>query len=177
MFRHGESSPEMREVESHEQAALLLARIIETGPDLDPQALAALRQQLTQLGVLDEDGSLNLDLWIKTTARITTLKTTGIMPEGYPTLKAFSEACSQLEQETEYISPRGADIALEDYLYGLGMVMASEPAYTTIFENDPITKKDGKVTNGCHRSLTLQVLGQCGFLTTDWRWVTQETES
>lgn len=177
----GEPSPEELEIIAYEEAVSILAKIVETGPALDPQKLAALRAQLQQylgqLGTLDDYGNLDSSLWAKAMVKIVDLTTFGKKPEGYPTMRVFSKAYSELNQdEIKDIKPRGDRISPAEYLYGLGIIMASQPTYESVFKEDPIVIKRGTIQNGRHRNIALQVLNGCGVNTSGWHWIKREIE-
>lgn len=164
------------------ETLVLMAKITETGGALDPVKLAGmrakLRQNLGQFGVLDGLGHLKPDAWMSFLAMMSDERRNPAKPANYPAEEKFRESYGQVVSEEpdfiDNVSGRGGR-SLESYLYGLGIVMASEVAYREIFRNDPITLRAGKVENGRHRVLTERVLDRCGFIR-NWSWVERRVE-
>src|SRR3990172_5291868 len=84
-----EKSPEELRQEALEEIGRLLAKIIETGPDLDPQYLQSLRNQvqdnLTILGLKGIDDPLLLEVMSKVHQEGLTIP----IPQDYPTPSEF----------------------------------------------------------------------------------------
>ena len=179
-----EKSPEELRQEALEEIGRLLAKIIETGPDLDPQYLQSLRNQvqdnLTILGLKGIDDPLLLEVMSKVHQEGLTIP----IPQDYPTPSEFrgqyelvvkrqmeesDTECTQnpsLKEIIDFttinfgeIKPRGQE-TLEQYLYDLGKVISNWRGYATVFKDDPIKiGKDWSVQNGRHRVATLKCLG------------------
>lgn len=172
---------EMRENAYHE-AVDLFAEIAEKGGGMDPAKLAGLRAQLQHnlkaLGATRQDGSLHTVAWSDFVCQMAQRKDTPIKPENYPAEEVFAEAYARVvtdkEQLQDDIQPRG-NTTPEDYLYGLGMVMATREVYESVFENDPIVIRNGKAENGRHRDLAREVLQSSGYVE-NWPWVKTEYE-
>lgn len=159
----------------------LLAKVIETGGDLDPQALALLRQQLQSLLVqLDLNDLMDLPvvysfLSNKSTERIT--------PDWYPPLWKFEDIIERLLRDNlvqRDLVPQNAKasdlaqnaqvdkdlmgrggISLSEYLYNLGIFMTNAYAYKLMVPDSDAIKirDDWKVENGRHRSFVLRIIG------------------
>lgn len=190
-IEHEEESFESQYALEKEQATELLeeldqliSRIIECGPDLDPQVVVGLRQRISSIfGFLDVTSfddpklrQLRVDLHLS----VVNLP----VPKGYPSVEEFNEKFKQIAEsrlesqnpcdydpnlaeiidycpiDISQISRRGGN-TLEEYLYNLGIVMSDNYAYKIIFRNDPITiRHDWSVANGRHRVTTLKCLGE-----------------
>lgn len=168
-----------------EEISLLLYKIIEIGPAMDPATVrkrrAQLRAALGKLGIdLDKPhwGVLYRDqVWQALEELQFPPK-----PEGYPTPAEFSAMINELQQNEEYVryfdgvtARQGDNQTLAEYLFGLGFVMSSHLSYDYIFppQTDPIivNRATGEV-EGRHRFLTLLVLEKLGYpATRKWYWV------
>lgn len=160
----------------------LLARVVEKGADLDPQALALLRQQLQSLLVLLGLNDLT-DLPVvysflsnKAIERIT--------PKWYPLFWEFEYIIESLPAEKPFyrdLASKGVKasdlaqyaqvdkdlmgrggISLSEYLYNLGIFMTNAYAYKLMVPDSDAIKigEDWKVENGRHRSLVLRIFGK-----------------
>ena len=194
-----ERSPEIedsREAREKEKCALaiekLLAKIVESGPELDPAALKALRAQvqslLAQLGLK----GLTDPMLVEIIARVHRAELKIRTPEGYPSQKEFlrryrevlaqrrtdvhekllkdpnlSELIAFAHASWDKVKARGikANIHVEDYLYELGRIISFQRNYGILFpDHDQIlVGSDWEVQNGQHRVLTLKCLGS-GFI-------------
>lgn len=168
-----------------EEISLLLYKIIEIGPAMDPQTVKQWRAQLRiaigKLGIdIDKPqwGILYLDqVWQSLEESQFPDK-----PEGYPDFASFQEKVEQWLSVHEQVfgDLRGREgKELAEYLYGLGFVMSSRQSYRYIFpDTDPIVvnKRTGEI-EGRHRYLTLAVLEELGFDTRQWYWVHIQSSS
>ena len=185
---YGCRSPEAAVAEREllfEAALKLLAKLVEKGGDIDDVAKVQLRQQLHSsfqaLGVLKQNGQLDYNQWIDLCSKFYRQKDQVVKPDGYPNQETFNQYLASLQEERPELfvdlSSRGESVVLSDYLYGLGMLMATQPVYEEVFKDDPITYgKGGSVQNGRHRTIVLQVLSQCDFRTDDWIWIKTQRE-
>ena len=174
----GESGYEGRREESFSESERLMAKIIETGPAIDPQKLAQMQAQLCQhlniVGVLGDDGKINIQQWMDYLTDLTRKRNIPLRPDDYPDEETFNKGVLELKESDpelfDNVSPRGGK-TMEDYLYGVGMVMANRLVYTSIFKDDPIVYGEGgKVENGRHRVIVQRVLNRVGY-NTNWGWV------
>lgn len=153
----------------YEELMNIWAQIVEVGASLDPQMLNQLRQQLQalmyDLKIIDESGNCDLDKLIKLCGVLVNYKEKPVVKKGYPNREKFEEVYRKVKRNHVLISDlTGRDgKELGDYLYGLGIIMDNEIVYKTIFENDPIIFRDGKVENGRHREAAKAVLTKCGY--------------
>lgn len=183
--KHFERGPEVMREQVTREILELLARIVETGPELQPSTLQALRDQVQYgiqlLGLRGLDDEMLVDLVHRATSRDIKFQ----VPKDYPSPQDFAQrvqsttAQPDLEPNDELnhepslhdiiwqargnwqtIQPRGFK-TLEEYLYQLGQLMSDERAYRTIFpDSDAIAiRPNWLVENGRHRVLTLKSLG------------------
>jgi len=145
------------------------AQIVEVGVSKDPQILNQLRQLLQvlmyDLKIMDKDGKCDLDKLIDLCGVVVSFKENAGIKKGYPDKDSFDKVFSRVKRDSVLISDLRGRSGEEfgDYLYGLGIIMDNEIVYETIFENDPITFRDGKVENGRHREAAKAVLAKCGY--------------
>jgi len=182
---HGEaetSDKEKREILSkYEELMKLWAQIVEVGVSLDPQILNQLRQQLmalmVDLKIVDENGKYDLDKLMELCRVVVSYKENAGIKKGYPDREKFDEVYRKVKRDHVLIGDlRGRDSEeLGDYLYGLGTIMDNEIVYETIFENDPITVRDGHVENGRHREAAKLILAKCGYSMLH-EWLVPKTE-
>lgn len=175
-------TPEIR-AEIVETVAVLLAKLVETGPAIDPQIRKAWRAQLhtalTQLGIDPTKDHWGI-LYGEMIYELFHDRQFPKKPAGYPELAPFSAKVQELVAEHNStlgdLRGRGGK-ELAGYLYGLGYVLASRLSYEFIFPaTDPIVVySDGEIL-GRHRYLTLTVLEELGFDTGHWRWVRVERQ-
>lgn len=179
----GESGYERMREESFSESERLLALIVETGPSMDPQKLSQMQTQLRQhlqvVGVLGDDGKIDIKQWMDYSIDLTNKKNSPLKPDDYPEKEIFNDGVASLRKvEPEIfdnVSPRG-NKTMEDYLYGVGIVMSSRLAYTNIFKDDPIVYgRDGKVENGRHRVIAEKVLKEVGY-DANWDWIETQTD-
>lgn len=169
-----------------EAISRLLAKIIESGPELDSLFVAAKRQQLkNHLAALGLD---RLD-HVAFSAIVQELDRKLIeipTPPDYPDIETFRQNLAEVvnpkaapralievpqypkaiqvaeyaQSEWQAIKGRG-EMETDRYLYELGKVMSNQSVYTTLFgESDPIAVGEGwQIENGRHRALTLKALG------------------
>lgn len=161
-----------------EEIQALLARIIETGPSLDPALLGQLTQQLQLLlesaGLLNSQGILDTYLLDVLSAKVAESKYKAVPPDNYPAFDDFRQVIDNnsdiFSVDRRQLSARGAQ-SLELYLYELGIVMSNRYVYEAIFKDDPIEYAQDRVHNGRHRFLTKEVLRLCGYPVDAWTWV------
>ncbi|MBP9820077.1 hypothetical protein KBC79_05080 [Candidatus Woesebacteria bacterium] len=178
-WQHERQQAEAAErAERFEEILQLLADLIEKGPAMDPAIQQQKRKQLQalmkQAGVLNAQGQLDLDAWMSLCTAISESKTTAVTPPGYPTLEEFSSIISQNQEyfwDDHYMLTARGFPSLEEYLHGLGTVLATQLVYETVFADDPIVIRNGVVENGRHRALTLRVLSRLGQPTQSWHWI------
>ena len=117
------------------------------------------------LKIIDENGKCDLEKLIELCGVLVNYKEIARIKMGYPDRTKFDEIYRKVKWDHVLISDlRGRDgEELGDYLYCLGIIMDNEIVYKTIFENDPITFRDGKVENGRHREATKAVLAKCDY--------------
>lgn len=187
--RSRETRPAVENMSSVERAriiediAYLLAWLIEVGPGADPDVKRA-RRAAFQAALAQLDIDINKprwgDLFGEAIRQIAWEKEHPPKPPHYPPLGKFQQVLNQLIRQKH---PLLADLEGRDgmelslYLYGLGLIMASELSYGYIFpESDPIrwNRRTNEV-EGRHRFLTLYVLDKLGFDTRRWRWVNIES--
>jgi len=118
----GESSFERMRDSAFSESEKLLAQIVETGGSMDPQKLASTRAQLQQqlkiLGVVQENGQINIQSWMDYVVDISTRKSVPMKPDNYPSEEIFLEGFKAVhESEPELfddIAPRG-EKTMEEY--------------------------------------------------------------
>jgi hypothetical protein len=166
----GETEEEKKEIlGKYEELMKIWAQIVEVGVSWDPTVLAQLRQQLQalmcDLKIIDENGKCDLDKLIELCGVVVSFKENAGIKKGYPDRESFDKVFSRVKRDHVLINDlRGRDgEELGDYLYGLGIIMDNEVVYKTIFENDPITFRDGEVENGRHREAAKAVLAKCEY--------------
>lgn len=183
--RRIEGDPDLERKRHIEAISQLLAKIIETGSELDPLFVAGKRQQLkNHLATLDLD---KLDhVTFSTIVQELDRKLIEIpAPENYPDIETFRQNLAEVvdpktapralievppypkaiqiaeyaQSEWQAIRGRG-EMETDRYLYELGKVMSNQYVYTTLFgETDPIVVgKNWQIENGRHRALTLKAL-------------------
>lgn len=160
----------------------ILAKIVESGAELDRQHLANLRVRvqmlLSELGLKSINDPMLLEIIYRAHTRDIRIPT----HEGYPSREDFSlrykEAITRKEEVAEpcrgdpmvsdlllyargpWTGIKGRGMDTVDYLYGLGKVLSHRPAYEVLFSEDPIqVNEDWDVENGRHRVLALKCLG------------------
>lgn len=178
------STNEKKEViEKYKDLMDLWAQIVEVGVSLDPQVLNQLRQQLLammlDLKILGKDGKCDLNKLFELCGAIVAYKEKAGVKKEYPKRTEFIGSIAELEENELYLfdglSSRG-NKELGDYLYGIGIIMDNEIVYSTIFENDPIVMRNGKVENGRHRMATRAILAKCGYHMLH-EWLIPKTET
>lgn len=184
--RRIETDPELERKQHIEAISRLLAKIIETGPELGPIILKGLQQQvqghLKALGldkldhttlsaiIQDLDRKLieiptspnypNFETFRQNLAEaVVQKKARRSLPEIPPYPKAIQVA-EYAQADWQTVWDRGG-IEIDRYLYELGKIMSSQYVYNTLFgESDPIVVgRNWKIENGRHRALTLKALG------------------
>lgn len=176
-------TPETR-AETVEEIAVLLYRIIEIGPGLDPDTVrqwrSQLRASLARLEIDLEDGHWGF-LYLEQVGQTTKDRQFPDKPRDYPDFEVFRHNSqrlkSDLRHKDEFVGVSARHGTLEEYLYGLGIIMSSQLSYKYIFpKNDPIriNAKTGEV-EGRHRYLTLLILDECDYPVRRWSdWVVVE---
>ncbi len=176
----GDKSLSYKEQETlKDQIDAMWAWLIEKGAE-DKTTAKQIRKTLTQhlkkLNVLNEDGTIDLKSWLGFVTSLADRKTTPVKPTDYPSFSSFTDRFRDYANE----NPKVLDLAyhthdLEGYLYGLGMVISSQPVYESLFENDEIQIRNGEVVNGKHREASIDILRRCGFVkNTPWVKYTYE---
>lgn len=160
----------------------LFAQYIEIGASWNPQKLASVKAQLyknfKQMGVLGSSGNLIAQAYDDLVCRLASVKDTTVKPDNFPQQEIFKEKYKEiLGENPDFAKIEGRMGKLpEEYLYGVGILMANRPVYEALFEDDPIIVRKGQVENGRHRSLAKDVLDRCNYNTSNWSWVKTETE-
>lgn len=184
----------------------LLAKLIESGPELDPQVKARLRDHIRQyLGLLrlNGRGQEGAEGLLVLRQRLNIEVEHLPLPPKYPTIQEFQRSLLKVvmdDQEYELPEvppvPKATGVAkfgqydwlqiqgmrgqyTLDYLYDLGKVMNSRPAYEAFFptEDAIVVADDWWLENGPQRGLVLRTLG-AGFVNkkgmNDWVEVQKE---
>lgn len=184
----GSLSIDTESAERVELVAQLLAKIVEVWSGTNPQkaqsARALVNQHMQAMGILHDNGTYDIQKWMKFLADIGEARANPVKPDDYPNYDVFKEAMYTAAQDQklasllENIQSRNSQQPLSKYLYGLGIVMSSKIAYQSIFTNDPIVFGKGySVQNGRHRYACLSILSAIPYNTSNWNeWIQSEYE-
>lgn len=172
-----------------EEVAQLLAKIVEVWSGTNPQkaqlARAFVNQQMQAMGILHDDGTYDIQKWMRFLTDIGEARANPVKPDNYPSYDDFKAAMyTELDQDHELkkllenIKSRNIQQPLSKYLYGLGIVMSSKIAYQSIFADDPIIfGNDYSIQNGRHRYACLSILSAIPYNTINWnQWIQYEHE-
>ena len=177
--------PDVEAKEKLEQLWRVLARLIEQGGDLPAQTKKLLRMQIQSIladlnikSLEDYKGLSELQERLQIKSRLPE-------PKGYPSKEDFehhlwevyntqghersprlpkivqaSDVATNGKSDWSQLTSRGVKSGV-DYLYDLGKVLASELAYTAVFDQTDLLAvgSDWKIENGRHRALALRSLG------------------
>lgn len=187
-YRSYESSRESQAREAYlhlHRIDMLMAELVESGPELDPIAKRDLRRYLSQffgfLGIeraedlLDVQQRLNIEHEYEFVPK----------PPAFPTKEEFKESLIGIIRKSNKVprsrvteNPSASDLARNgtynwgeivnqgggdtlNYLYDLGKIMTHPGLYDVMFpDSDPVTVgRDWRIRSGKHRALALRTLG------------------